>query len=147
MKIRLPDIEAMGKTVSGSFDLLSSNSKQTSAVSLDYGNTQQNTQEFASPTNLYWKENELMQHERLNPLTNPCQSETNCSRCPHCRRHFNDATLEMVKLLYPDFFAPDARIRLEQSANIDAKKYNDPIILSWMKMFGAVSSSFENVKL
>ena len=51
---------------------------------------------------------------------------------------FNALVQERAKLLFPEFFAPDARTRLDQNTDLtDGSKYTDPILCSWLRMFGA----------
>lgn len=132
----------MGKTVIGSYGFLSKDTKCKATVvgSLDVGNTQQNTEAvFTSSTN----DDQLKHNERLETLSATCQGGTKCSRrCLRSRENASDSTDEMVKVFFPEFFTSSTGTRLEQTVNIFVEnRSNDPIISSWMKLFGARPTS------
>lgn len=135
----------MGKTVIGCYGFLSRGTKCTATAvgSLDVGNSQPNTKaEFTSSS----IDDQLKHDERLETLAATCRDDTKCSKSGlRCRENSSDSVDEMVKVLFPEFFASNTRTRLEQTANIYVEnRFNDPIILSWMKLFGARPTSSDN---
>ena len=140
----------MGKTIALMLRLLFINEKHTAihTDSKDHGNTDQHAKQVASTTKQgTCKENRLKQNQERGPSVDPLESiRRNSTGCLlDCQNNLNSHVQERVKLLFPEFFAPDASTRLEQTANIlDDSKYTDPIILSWLKMFGARRISVGN---
>lgn len=135
----------MGKTVIDSYGFLSKDTKCKATVvgSLNVGNTQQNTETvFTSSTN----DDQLKHNERLETLSATCQDGAKCyRRCLRSRENSSDSADEMVKVLFPEFFTSNTGTRLEQTVNIFVEnRFNDPIISSWMKLFGARPTSWEN---
>lgn len=89
--------------------------------------------------NLSRKETRLKQNQGITP---PVDQNKNVilgsNGILDCQKDFNDLLQERAKLLFPEFFAPDARTRLDQNTDlIDGSKYTDSILSSWLRLFGA----------
>lgn len=140
----------MGKTIALVLRLFFSTEKHTAihTDSKDHGNTDQHAKQVASTTKQGTdKETRLKQNQLRVPSADPLESvRRNSTGCLlDCHNNLNDHVQERVKLLFPEFFAPDASARLEQTANnLDESKYTDPIISSWLEMFGARRISVVN---
>ena len=103
------------------------------------GNTQKRTKQLTSPMKISCKEMQFKPSKGTAPLLGPNENVIRDSvSILDCQEDLNDLVQAQVKLLFPEFFAPDAATRLDQNkAILDGCQYTDPIILSWLKMFGA----------
>ena len=132
----------MGKTEALTLPLSLCSTEENSAngtESKNLGNTPQRTTYFSSPMNLSRKETRLKQNQEITPTVDQNKNVIlGSSGILDCQKDFNDLLQERAKLLFPEFFAPDARTRLDQNTDlIDGSKYTDSILSSWLRLFGA----------
>lgn len=132
----------MGKTTVLTLRLLLCSTEENSASdteSKNLGNTPQRTTYFSSSMNLSRREAGLKQNQEKTPPVDQNRNVTlGSSGILDCQKDFNGLLQERAKLLFPDFFAPDARTRLDQNTDLlDGSKHTDSILSSWLRMFGA----------
>lgn len=140
----------MGKTKALALCLLLDTEKRNASTDPKVLRTTQHRTklQLTSPKNsLCGKQIQSTPYQETDPVLHPHENVMHDSNaCLDCQGDLNNLVEAEVRLLFPDFFAPDARTRLDQNTElVDERKHTDPIVSSWLRMFGARRLSVGNV--
>lgn len=109
-------------------------------MSASCGNIQPRKVQFASTMDISYAEYRFKQCQEASFPKYVRETPQNSRALSiQCQGHFADVVQKQVENLFPEFFQSCSKARLAQTTDLtDLHKYcSDPMVFSWLKMFGA----------